>query len=92
MELNLRKHWLITLILLSILLFFLEKTYAEKRIYMSLTRDCSVYKGRDHKEFMDCWRSQRQAGYELRKRLGHYDKPTKRKVVDGNRQGYTTNH
>lgn len=79
-----KKHWFFTFILMGVFLYFLREKTIESQIYSTLTTDCSVYKGRDHKEFMDCWRSRRKAGYALRKRLGDYDRPTEQKVVAGN--------
>ena len=87
-----RKHWVITISLLGILLFFLQKTHRDNRIYLALTRDCSVYKGRDHKEFMLCWRSQRRARYQLKKRLGKYGGSNQQGLVGKDGQGYTTNN
>lgn len=51
--------------------------YREKKLYLDITRDCSVYKNKDQKQFVDCWRSKRYAHYTLKKRLGHYENEIK---------------
>lgn len=67
------KHWIVTTILVLISAYFLFGIIEEKRMYIDITRDCSVYKNIDQGEFRACWRSQRRASYSLRKRLGDYE-------------------
>ena len=68
-----RKHS-VTVMAIAVSVYFLWGILEEKRIYLDLTRDCSVYKNSDHKQFLSCWRSKRGASYSLRKRLGDYEK------------------
>ena len=69
-----KKHWIITFLTVVVSTYFIREIYIEKRIYLDLTRDCSVYKGKDQKQFMSCWRAKRNARYSLKKRLGDYEK------------------
>lgn len=68
-----KKHWIVTVVALIISAYFLRGIVEEKKMYIDITRDCSVYKNSDHKQFRACWRSQRKASYSLRKRLGDYE-------------------
>jgi len=76
-----KRHWIMTVVAIIISVYFLKGILEEKRIYLDLTRDCSVYKNSDRKQFLSCWRSQRGASYSLRKRLGDYEQ----KLVENDR-------
>ena len=67
------KHWIVTVFFVLVSAYFLRGIIEEKKMYIDITRDCSVYKNSDHKQFMRCWRSKRNASYSLRKRLGDYE-------------------
>lgn len=71
---KLKKHWWITLFAVVLSTYFIREIYIEKKIYLAITKDCSVYRKSDQQKFITCWRSQRNARYSLRKRLGDYDK------------------
>ena len=76
-----KKHWIVIATLILISAYFLKGILEEKKMYLDITRDCSVYKNSDRKQFLSCWRSRRGASYSLRKRLGDYEQ----QLVEKNR-------